>query len=73
MRAAERFAQNLAAARKQAGLSQEETGLKASIHPTWISHLESGQGNPTLDTIVRLAAALETKPADLLAGIGGER
>jgi len=73
VRAAERFAQNLAAARKQAGLSQEEVGFRADVHPTWISHLESGQSNPTLDTIVRLAAALETKSADLLAGIGGER
>lgn len=70
MSAAEDFARNLAAARHRAGLTQEEVGFKAAIHPTWISHLESGRVNPTLSTIARLASALEIEPDDLLAGDG---
>jgi transcriptional regulator with XRE-family HTH domain len=65
---AERFARNLTQRRKQAGLTQEALALRASVHPTWISHLESGRRNPTLSTISRLAGALGLTPADLLAG-----
>ena len=28
-------------------LSQENLGLRSEIHPTWISHIESGRVNPT--------------------------
>ena len=72
MEAAQQFAENLAIFRQRAGLTQEELAFQASTHPTWISHLESGRLNPRLDTITRLAAALETKPADLLTGIGSQ-
>jgi transcriptional regulator with XRE-family HTH domain len=68
VKAAECFAVNLTTARKRAGLTQEEVAFKAAIHPTWISHLESGRVNPTLSTIAKLASALEVEPEDLLAG-----
>lgn len=72
MTVAERFARNLTQRRKRAGLTQEALAFRASTHPTWISHLESGNTNPRLDTIAKLAAALQVQPGDLLAGIGGE-
>jgi len=32
-------------------------------------HLELGRGSPTLDTIVRVAAALDVDPAKLVSGL----
>jgi transcriptional regulator with XRE-family HTH domain len=66
--ASEQFARNLAAARQRAGLTQKALASRASLHPTWVSHLESGRVNPTLSTIARLASALEVEPDDLLVG-----
>ena len=49
------------------GLSQEELAHGASLHPTWISHLESGRENPSWGTVRRLASALDITLADLAA------
>jgi len=46
-------------------MSQEELGHRADIHPTWVSHLESGRTNPAWGTVFRLAEALETRVSDL--------
>jgi transcriptional regulator with XRE-family HTH domain len=62
-----RFSANLRHRRKAAGLTQKALGLRAAIHPTWISHLESGTAHPSLDTIARLAEALGIDASDLLA------
>ena len=51
--------------RNQAQLSQEALGEKAEIHPTWISHIESGRINPTWGNVRRLAAGLGVKLARL--------
>jgi transcriptional regulator with XRE-family HTH domain len=53
--------------RTERGLSQEEIGLRAGIHPTWISHLESGRNNPAWGSVRRLAGALEVKLSELAA------
>ena len=53
--------------RTERGLSQEELGLRAEIHPTWVSHLESGRNNPAWGSVRRIAAALDVKLADLAA------
>jgi transcriptional regulator with XRE-family HTH domain len=53
--------------RTERGLSQEELGLRAEIHPTWISHLESGRNNPAWGSVRRIAAALDVKLAELAA------
>lgn len=44
--------------RKTRGLSQEALGLDAGIHPTWISHIESGRINPTWGNVRRIAIGL---------------
>ena len=51
--------------RLERGLSQEELAHRASLHPTWISHLESGRENPAWGTVRRLAAALDVPLAVL--------
>lgn len=42
-------------------------GLAAGIHPTWISHIESGRNNPAWGSVRRIAAALDVSLADLAA------
>ncbi len=65
----ERFARNLVAERRRAGLSQEALGFLAGLHRTEGSLLERGGREPRLSTIVRLARGLKIKPADLLEGV----
>ena len=49
---------NLKRYRKQAELSQEELGHKIDADQAYISRLEAGQLNPTLESISELATAL---------------
>ena len=65
----ERFAVNLRQARTKAGISKEELGERCDLHRTEISLLERAGREPRLATIVKLAGALETTPAELCAGI----
>jgi len=63
------FGLNLARAREQAGLSQEELGFQASLHRTAVGQLERGERAPRLDSAVRLASTLELPIGTLLRGI----
>jgi len=45
--------------RTDGGLSQEALGERAEIHPTWISHIESGRINPTWGNVRRIAQGLK--------------
>jgi transcriptional regulator with XRE-family HTH domain len=69
---AERFAENLVRERKRAGFSQEEIGWRANLHRTEISQLERGLRVARIDTLAKLAGALELEPAQLLNGIAWE-
>lgn len=69
MRVARRFGENLVRQRKRAELSQEELGIRASLHRTQIGILERGARLPRIDTLVKLAGALDVSPCDLLDGI----
>lgn len=66
---AERFAENLLRARESAGLSQEELAFRAALHRTEIGLLERGVRTPRIDTLAKLAGALDVCPEGLLAGI----
>lgn len=46
------------------GLSQEQVAHGADLHPTWISHIESGS-NPAWGTVRRIAGALGIEISDL--------
>jgi transcriptional regulator with XRE-family HTH domain len=65
MDVAERLGENLARARRHADLSQEELGVRASLHRTEISLLERGARLPRIDTVIKLARALDV-PLDVL-------
>lgn len=45
--------------RKEQGLSQEKFAEKADISPNYLSRIECGKENPTLDMLIKLASALE--------------
>jgi transcriptional regulator with XRE-family HTH domain len=51
--------------RRDGGLSQEALGERAEIHPTWISHIESGRINPTWGNVRRIARGLKVPLAQL--------
>ena len=72
-----RFGKSLVACRKRAGLSQEELGFRATLHRTEVGMLERGIRLPRIDTLIKLAGALEIPPGELLVGLdwtpGGPR
>jgi transcriptional regulator with XRE-family HTH domain len=70
---AERFGTNLKRCRRRADLSQEEMGLRASLHRTEISQLERGLRVARIDTLIKLAGAVEADATDLLDGSPGFR
>jgi transcriptional regulator with XRE-family HTH domain len=53
------------ALRTEGELSQETLGHRAEIHPTWISHIESGRINPTWGNVRRIARGLKVDLAQL--------
>jgi transcriptional regulator with XRE-family HTH domain len=69
---ADRFGQNLRRCRRVADLSQEQLGLLAGLHRTEIGLLERGARVPRIDTLLKLAAALEVGASELLDGIAWE-
>jgi transcriptional regulator with XRE-family HTH domain len=66
---AERVGDNLYRARRRAGISQEELGFGADLHRTEIGLLERGSRLARIDTLVKLAGALDIAPEALLDGI----
>ncbi len=66
---AARFGQNLAQCRGRTGISQEELGIRSSLHRTAIGQLERGERIPRADTVVKLAGSLGIPPAKLLEGL----
>jgi transcriptional regulator with XRE-family HTH domain len=65
----DRASANLVAARRKAGLTQEELADRCGLHRTEISLLERGGREPRLGTLVKLAEALGVPPERLCAGI----
>jgi transcriptional regulator with XRE-family HTH domain len=64
-----RFGENLRRCREEAEVSQEELGIRASLHRTQIGSLERGGHLPRIDTLIKLAGALSVSPCELLEGI----
>jgi transcriptional regulator with XRE-family HTH domain len=46
-------------------MSQEELAFQAELTPTYVSQIETGQRNPSLEALFRLCAALKTELSDL--------
>lgn len=52
--------------RVELGLTQEEFADQSGLHRTYVSGIERGQRNPTLDIILQIARALKCNAGDLL-------
>jgi transcriptional regulator with XRE-family HTH domain len=62
----QRFGENLTWLRKEAGLSQQATAERAGLHGVEVSLLERGLRVPRLETILKLAGAIEVDPCELI-------
>lgn len=51
------------------GVTQEDLAHAAGVHRTYMTHVETGRVNPSLETMARLAVALECDIADLVRGL----
>ena len=51
--------------RKQKGMSQEDLSEKAATSANYVSRMERGTENPTLDMFVKIAESLEVDLLDL--------
>ena len=54
--------------RASLGISQEELAYRAGLHRTYVSDLERGARNPSIDSIEKLARALELSISQLFEG-----
>jgi transcriptional regulator with XRE-family HTH domain len=64
-----KFGASLASRRHEAGFSQERLANISGLHRTYIGGLERGERNPTVATLVALAAALDCSVAELVEEI----
>ncbi|HEX3173042.1 MAG TPA: helix-turn-helix transcriptional regulator [Solirubrobacterales bacterium] len=66
---AQQFGANLRAARTRAGLTQGALALRAGTHHAVIGQLEAARRGPRLETVAKLASALNLPVEELVAGI----
>lgn len=66
---AERFALNLARCKRARGMSLTEIAERAEIHRTHVGLLLRGKRLVRIDTVVKLATALDVPPSALLEGV----
>jgi DNA-binding XRE family transcriptional regulator/quercetin dioxygenase-like cupin family protein len=64
---AQHLARNVAALRAVRGMSQIELGKRAGVPRSTIANLESGDGNPSLVVLAKVARALEAPIDELIA------
>ena len=60
------LAHNVRFLRRGRGWSQEQLADGAGLDRTYISQIERAIGNPSLETIAKIASALQTPPGELL-------
>ena len=66
------FGQTIRAIRNRRAISQESLALQCGLDRTYISGIERGTRNPSLTNILKIAAALDVRPAELFAAIHGD-
>ena len=58
--------------RTTAGLSQEKLAELSGCHPTYIGQLERGEKNATIESIEKIASALNVSLSKLFEQLGGQ-
>ena len=56
---------NVQALRRERGFSQEELAHRAAMHQTYLSGIERGKRNPSIQVLERIAGALSADLDDL--------
>lgn len=56
--------------RTQKGLSQEKLAELAGCHPTYIGQLERGEKNATLESVEKIASAIDISLSELFDKLG---
>lgn len=62
-----RFGELVRSLRKEKGYSQEEFSFRVRLHQTYVSSVERGERNVTIQTADRIAKALETTLAEMFS------
>jgi transcriptional regulator with XRE-family HTH domain len=68
-----RFGRAIRDRRTAARITQEELAERAGLHPTYVSMVERGVRNPTLDVAAQIARALKVKLPRLTKEAQGQR
>ena len=63
------LARNLRRLRVSAGLSQEELAYRTGLHRTYISSIERGKRNVSIDNLFKIARGLEIGPEELIGPV----
>ena len=63
----QRFGKAVRRRRRELDLSQEELAERAELHRTYLSDIERGEGNPSLEIIEKLANALDISVVSLFS------
>ena len=66
MTLSELFGKNVRSARIDKGWTQEQLAFEAGVKRGYVSEIENGKRNPSLDVVEKIADALGLKPAKLL-------
>lgn len=66
MTLSERFSHNMKQERRRKRLSQTQLGRRAGVSTSYVSMLERNQRTPPLDTLEKIARALQIRPVQLL-------
>lgn len=66
-RVVKQLGKRIAQLRRERDLSQSAFAAKLRSTPQWVSSLERGTRSPTLDTLCKVANALDVTLADLLS------
>jgi transcriptional regulator with XRE-family HTH domain len=61
-----KIGKNIAALRKEAGLSQTELALRIDKDRQWLNYIEKGNSNPTVKTLYLIALELNIELKELL-------
>lgn len=69
----QQFGRALRKFRTEMGLTQEELAFRAKLNTSYISDLERGLYNPTLQIMVDLGKALGVHPSHLIRDLNTER
>ena len=69
MKAQEQLGMRIKFLRNQRKWSQEDLAFEANVNKNYISDLENGRRNPSLDILERIAVAFGISLADLFRGV----